>query len=340
MRNYYIFTGVLVVLSLILAALAVENPFLVKDRKQDATILSTFSSISSQINSYYIKNKKLPETLEDINSTYKNNSYDYATKTATSYQLCATFLTEYIASPTPDNPMYYDYEYDYGYGTKPHARGYDCIEFKLSSYTIQSANPTVTPTFTPTVTKATTTSGPTDLAIIDSLVNDSTVSIGKNLIYIPIIKNLGTNKATFNINYYLNGTYSSGGNGYTLNGGEILDPRISSKGFSYPYQKDIVGDTTQLKITIDFPQDSDISNNTSSYTFTNSKTATTPITCSSPNGNGEGVDYNKKGSITSSNKTYTDYCLDNTLMEFACSSNTMRLFSYKCINGCQNGQCI
>lgn len=155
MRKYYNFFGILtfvVVVVLFVGFSLVGNPVAEKDIKLDETRISDFSNLKYQIENYYQTYKQLPKTLKDSKvgtyASYNYNTldpetkkeYEYKIVSATSYQLCATFLTNTKTKATGStssgvsNIQMLPAIDSSGNPDTTHKKGPDCITYTIPNY--------------------------------------------------------------------------------------------------------------------------------------------------------------------------------------------------------------
>jgi hypothetical protein len=145
MRNHYYFAVGLVLLVLTLVGFIFYkqgDPFTVSKRKYDQAILSRFDTIESAIDSYYVKNQVIPNSLEDLKKDYSYaviddkelGEFEYRKTSLTEYSLCATFKT--ASDGTPQSNVYDRYNTV----DLSHKIGYDCIEYKVKTTTTITPN--------------------------------------------------------------------------------------------------------------------------------------------------------------------------------------------------------
>ncbi|MHB8903718.1 MAG: DUF5671 domain-containing protein [Patescibacteria group bacterium] len=128
----------LVLVAFILAWFFVDSPKVMRDRRLDQIVLNNISNIENAVNSYYDKNKKLPDSLEVL----KNNSdfylnektlqdpengtaINYNKKSATEFEFCATFRTN-SKELNDQNGNYYNIP-----SSQVHLAGYQCLKGNL-----------------------------------------------------------------------------------------------------------------------------------------------------------------------------------------------------------------
>ncbi len=144
-KYYSVFVGltVVVIVSIVYGFNFAGTPFSQKLLKEDLARLSDMSNVKNSIDQYYEENRMLPKTLEDLvpkqiskipMDSKLQKPYEYKTVSTASYSLCTNFATdtkdqnskEYQANP-------YNYEND-----NKHSKGYDCINYKIAPYLINT----------------------------------------------------------------------------------------------------------------------------------------------------------------------------------------------------------
>lgn len=141
-KIYFWSSLALVLIILVSGFLIADSPAKVRNMKYDAEIIRDFNTISHEINSYNIRNSKLPEDLEELEnntefikiSNYIKNEetrevYEYKVINDTEYELCATFRE----SNLDDNQ-----DRDYMYEEWPHEKGNKCFKKKVNKVNIQN----------------------------------------------------------------------------------------------------------------------------------------------------------------------------------------------------------
>lgn len=139
MIKYYL--GIFTLSAIFLAALiygfsAGGSPARARGEKFDLTRERDLQDLQSTIRYYHNMNKKLPESLAEVDDSYskarKNDpesgvQYHYEVKGALNYQLCATFSTDTIDKPSNrlQIPSIGPDEYK-------HPRGYYCFDYQLT----------------------------------------------------------------------------------------------------------------------------------------------------------------------------------------------------------------
>jgi len=141
-RLFFFISLALVLIAFIAAFFFVESPKTARARRLDQILTNNISGLESSVNTYYDKNKKLPENIEALKAE-KNIYLDAASLTDPEtrqaivyqklndkeFQLCATFRLD-SAQENNDRTMgavsYPSYK-----GDKSHAAGYQCIPGSL-----------------------------------------------------------------------------------------------------------------------------------------------------------------------------------------------------------------
>ncbi|MFA5029643.1 MAG: DUF5671 domain-containing protein [Patescibacteria group bacterium] len=141
--NYKSAVSVAFLVAIIIVALAsvlgsffiIDSPQKSRERSLDLQRASDLTSVSSQLASYYIKDKKLPSDLAAANITLADpetkKPYDYQVFGDGEYALCATFS---LASNNPNEPVP-------GKEWYSHGAGYQCFNVKLSGGNLQVGEP-------------------------------------------------------------------------------------------------------------------------------------------------------------------------------------------------------
>lgn len=107
------------------------SPLEAKQATLDAKRLVQFTKIKSSIESYYITERKLPVSLNDITldadellDPDTKKPFDYQISSVDSYQLCATFALD-----STKNSMY-------NFDQKKYSKGYNCFDYEISKSTL------------------------------------------------------------------------------------------------------------------------------------------------------------------------------------------------------------
>jgi len=108
----------------------IESPTEARNRKLDEKIIQDFDAMRYAIDSYYSKNKTLPQNLEDIKiETIKphdlnfdsSKEYDYKITGQETYELCANFSSSNLEKTMSYNDTVWK-----------HDKGYQCIEKEVN----------------------------------------------------------------------------------------------------------------------------------------------------------------------------------------------------------------
>jgi len=147
-KIFFFGTLALVLAAFISAWFFVESPSVARARRLDQVVINNISNLESAINTYYEKNKKLPDNLEVLRAErglYLDSSMfsDPETKSPIVYQksgekdfsLCATWRTDSL-----NDENFKDYPMNDIY-SKKHKAGYDCLAGNL--YAALKAEPPV-----------------------------------------------------------------------------------------------------------------------------------------------------------------------------------------------------
>ncbi len=96
--------GAFALLAIVIGFWVMGSPYTQKEKRFDAERVSHLQTIQYQIVSYWQNKEKLPATLDDLNDPIggfvvpvdpkTGSSYEYAAKSALSFELCATFTKE------------------------------------------------------------------------------------------------------------------------------------------------------------------------------------------------------------------------------------------------------
>ncbi len=145
-RIYFFASLILVIAAFVAAWFFVEAPKEARNRRLDQIVVNNIYSLESAVNTYYEKNKKLPESIEELkaNKNYfldVNTLIDPATKEAIVYnklndkgfEFCATFRTD-SNTDSKGRTIAITYPGD----NKSHRTGYQCLTGTL--YAVE-ANP-------------------------------------------------------------------------------------------------------------------------------------------------------------------------------------------------------
>jgi len=139
MYKYYIFIsilGVVVLTCLIVGFSLVGSPLDRKSRSYDNQTSYAFSSIKRSIEIYYLENKQLPASLDDLDlfdtkvaNPKTEEAFEYIQVDKTNYQLCTEFFTNSDDLPKEDSYSYYGYRTD----ALTYTKGHNCISFSVES---------------------------------------------------------------------------------------------------------------------------------------------------------------------------------------------------------------
>lgn len=153
MLKYYISIGLVGVLILIIVGVGISiagNPVSQKDIQLDNLRTSAFDAIKNKISNYYEANGKLPSSLNELGGynpqdPETQDEFEYKAQPPYDYQLCATFSTD---NSEEIKRNAYSYNTSYSARYQIHKKGYDCMTFKIDSYTITNYKKTIAPTIT------------------------------------------------------------------------------------------------------------------------------------------------------------------------------------------------
>jgi hypothetical protein len=129
--------SVMVVIVAIIAGFTmVDSPAKARQMAYDQTRISDLDQIKYSVESYYLSEKALPESLEALRekdgyiriTDPTDVPYEYTTSAENAYQLCATFLTSNKDQETTDY-----YAPKYGYTNFNHDEGRNCFDFEIVS---------------------------------------------------------------------------------------------------------------------------------------------------------------------------------------------------------------
>ncbi len=124
MKKYYLFIGVLIMVSLLVVGLQINTG---KGPAKDKKIVSDISLINAAVDRYTQENRKMPAKLSDLDleSDLKSRlaNYEYKVTAREKYEICAVFET--------DATNKYQSSYSDSYPDS-HKKGYQC--FKQESY--------------------------------------------------------------------------------------------------------------------------------------------------------------------------------------------------------------
>lgn len=138
MKKHYITIAIISILmigAVIFGFFEVGSPWEVRTRKIDQSRVSDIVTLKSRIDSYYSKNKKLPNSLSSLAlNSYEsdvtkdpetNKEYKYSKVNQDTYKICATFNT--ATDKNKDPYSYYGNEFE-------HPKGNYCFTLKISDY--------------------------------------------------------------------------------------------------------------------------------------------------------------------------------------------------------------
>lgn len=142
MTKYNTIIGVLtvvVVLTILVAMNVAGNPLSQRAINMDAMRLGNFSTISSEINTYYQKNHTLPDSLSQLpnpssishTDPESKSPYTYTIVSPASYKLCTIFSTDSAKTQSSSDYLYY------ADSTKTHKQGFDCLSYTLPAYLLR-----------------------------------------------------------------------------------------------------------------------------------------------------------------------------------------------------------
>lgn len=134
---YFICSLLVIIIAFVTSFFIVESPNEARNRKLDEKVINNLDAVKRGIDQYYIDNKKLPQTLEDVS----NEKYDFLTSEQfvevstgkyygynpleeKKYELCALFNSSNMENNTND----------YYYSTWKHDMGYQCITKRVEDY--------------------------------------------------------------------------------------------------------------------------------------------------------------------------------------------------------------
>lgn len=126
--TFFIASLVLVLAALVSAIMIMDKPATVRDQRHDQTVINDLSMIDSAVNQYYVINKKLPASLDELKSTsgvylrdenlmdaVSKAPYQYKPGTDNNYQLCADFK---LATNSTDKTNYSEPKWDHQTGNQ------------------------------------------------------------------------------------------------------------------------------------------------------------------------------------------------------------------------------
>ena len=126
-NKIFFFVSLIIMTSAFIASFfLIESPTEARNRKLDEKIIQDFDAMRYAIDSYYSKNKTLPQNLEDIKIETINSrdlnfdnskEYDYKITGEETYELCANFLSSNLEKTM-----------SYSDTIWKHDKGYQCIK--------------------------------------------------------------------------------------------------------------------------------------------------------------------------------------------------------------------
>ncbi len=131
MSKYYLFITVttIAVIAMVLGAFKVwGTPAMQAKISRDKQKLQHIYTLSNSIQDYHRKNRRLPQTLSDLDLSLlpkdlqSAKQYTYEVTSATSYNICTDFETE-------DKTIEGDYSY---IASRNHKLGHDCLKYTVS----------------------------------------------------------------------------------------------------------------------------------------------------------------------------------------------------------------
>ncbi|MEK7557588.1 MAG: DUF5671 domain-containing protein [Patescibacteria group bacterium] len=136
----YFYCSLIIIVAVFIASLFfVESPAKTRNRKLDNAILQRFDRIDSEIQSYYIDKKKLPDNFkvllagqsylnsDDLKDPATNVAFDYKVSGGGSYQLCANFRLSNKDKNIQDEGMNDNFKERWS-----HEIGYQCLNQKIA----------------------------------------------------------------------------------------------------------------------------------------------------------------------------------------------------------------
>lgn len=137
-QNKRIAITIAAVLTVVLLAAIIWPMSTQRNQAIDRAIENDFSVLSTQVESYYRQNRRLPNDLDDlklddeVESRATKYNYNFNKEAVRTYELCAEFKTDTTSDDDAQDDIYYSSSY---YKARSHTAGYDCIEYDLySSY--------------------------------------------------------------------------------------------------------------------------------------------------------------------------------------------------------------
>ncbi|MEI6528911.1 MAG: DUF5671 domain-containing protein [Candidatus Falkowbacteria bacterium] len=143
-RLFFYISLALVIIAFIAAFFFVESPKTARARRLDQIVINNISGLESSVNTYYEKNKRLPESIDELKAD-KNIYLDLNTLTdpdtkqpiiyqkfsEKDFQFCATFRLD--SAQTNNDRMPVAVSYPTYPGDKSHGAGYQCLPGSLWS---------------------------------------------------------------------------------------------------------------------------------------------------------------------------------------------------------------
>ena len=130
-NKIFFFVSLIIMTSAFIASFfLIESPTEARNRKLDEKIIQDFDAMRYAIDSYYSKNKTLPQNLEDIKIETINSrdlnfdnskEYDYKITGEETYELCANFLSSNLEKTM-----------SYSDTIWKHDKGYQCIKKEVN----------------------------------------------------------------------------------------------------------------------------------------------------------------------------------------------------------------
>lgn len=139
--------SVIMFLALVYGFTIIGSPEDTRGKKFDQTRVTHLTTLRSSIDNYYSLNKKLPESLDSVQSnssyisTYRkdpetNTEYLYTPTNEVSYKLCATFNAD--SKDDTSNISMHNLNSEYS-----HPKGYHCFNFQIPQYMRATPTPYV-----------------------------------------------------------------------------------------------------------------------------------------------------------------------------------------------------
>lgn len=131
---WYIISLILSILILISGFLIIDSPSIARAKKIDQQTISTLNNVRYGVEEYFRKNKKLPESLDQLDTSFKDSQnttiVDYKKIAVVKYQICAQFKLS--SNEEQDNTYYGDQEWK-------HSAGSFCFDKEIPLSVIQSS---------------------------------------------------------------------------------------------------------------------------------------------------------------------------------------------------------